>query len=133
MHRDPEAGFAWLYDGNTFWTYDDPVEIARKMDYVDRTGLGGAMAWSLDGDTPDGELMTAIDRNLGEKCFREGLRNESGGEPRTPPARGPGHHPSRRRRAPLRCWLRDLTHRVGTTPARNPATAPMELSSRGDA
>lgn len=64
IHRDPEAGFAWIYDGNTFWTFDDPVEIARKMDYVNRTGLGGAMVWSMDGDTPDGELMTAIDQNL---------------------------------------------------------------------
>ncbi|WP_019855474.1 glycoside hydrolase family 18 protein [Actinopolyspora mortivallis] len=64
LHRDEQAGFAWLFDGNTFWTFDDPVEIARKMDYVNDHSLGGAMIWSLDGDTPDGELMTAIDRNL---------------------------------------------------------------------
>ncbi|SFT47962.1 chitinase [Actinopolyspora lacussalsi subsp. righensis] len=64
IHRDEQAGFAWLFDGNTFWTFDDPVEIARKMDYVNGNGLGGAMIWSLDGDTADGELMTAIDENL---------------------------------------------------------------------
>ncbi|MGJ7908764.1 glycoside hydrolase family 18 protein [Actinopolyspora sp. H202] len=64
LHRDEQAGFAWLYDGNTFWTFDDPVEIARKMDYVNSNALGGAMIWSLDGDTADGELMTAIDENL---------------------------------------------------------------------
>lgn len=64
LHRDEQAGFAWLFDGNTFWTFDDPVEIARKMEYVNGNGLGGAMIWSLDGDTADGELMTAIDENL---------------------------------------------------------------------
>ncbi|NYH79313.1 chitinase [Actinopolyspora biskrensis] len=64
LHRDEEAGFAWLFDGDTFWTFDDPTEIARKMGYVNDNGLGGAMIWSLDGDTADGELMTAVDQNL---------------------------------------------------------------------
>jgi chitinase len=32
--------------------------------YVRNLGLGGAMFWSLDGDTPDGELITAVDRGL---------------------------------------------------------------------
>ncbi|MER7076955.1 chitinase [Saccharopolyspora kobensis] len=65
LHRDEQAGFAWLFDGTTFWTYDDPTEIKRKVDYLKKQGLGGAMIWSLDGDTPDGELMTALHTALG--------------------------------------------------------------------
>ncbi|MDA3647780.1 glycoside hydrolase family 18 protein [Saccharopolyspora indica] len=65
LHRDEQAGFAWLFDGTTFWTYDDPTEIKRKVDYLKKQGLGGAMIWSLDGDTPEGELMTALHTALG--------------------------------------------------------------------
>ncbi|MFI9816993.1 glycoside hydrolase family 18 protein [Saccharothrix variisporea] len=60
VHRDPKAGHAWLFDGTTFWTWDDPVEIKRKGRYVAERGLGGAMIWSLDGDTADGELIRAL-------------------------------------------------------------------------
>ncbi|QUH06432.1 glycoside hydrolase family 18 protein [Saccharopolyspora erythraea] len=65
LHRDEQAGFAWLFDGTTFWTYDDPTEIKRKMAYVKQKALGGAMVWSMDGDTPQGELMAAIHQGLG--------------------------------------------------------------------
>ncbi|HEY8373043.1 MAG TPA: glycoside hydrolase family 18 chitinase [Pseudonocardiaceae bacterium] len=64
LHRDATAGHAWLFDGTTFWTFDDPVEMARKADYVRSQGLGGVMIWSVDGDTADGELMTALDSGL---------------------------------------------------------------------
>ncbi|NUT96761.1 MAG: glycoside hydrolase family 18 protein [Saccharothrix sp.] len=60
VHRDPKAGHAWLFDGTTFWTWDDPVELKRKGRYVAERGLGGAMIWSLDGDTADGELIRAL-------------------------------------------------------------------------
>lgn len=65
LHRDEKAGFAWLYDGTTFWTFDDAAEITRKVEYLKQQGLGGAMVWSMDGDTPEGELMTAIHNALG--------------------------------------------------------------------
>ncbi|MER7533191.1 glycoside hydrolase family 18 protein [Streptomyces sp. NPDC097704] len=64
LHRDPKNGHAWLFDGTTLWTYDDPAVLRTKASYVRQRGLGGAMVWSLDGDTPDGELITAIDRGL---------------------------------------------------------------------
>ncbi|MGW1121768.1 glycosyl hydrolase family 18 protein, partial [Streptomyces tanashiensis] len=54
----------WLFDGTTLWTYDDPTVLRAKASYVRQHGLGGAMVWSLDGDTADGELITAIDRGL---------------------------------------------------------------------
>ncbi|MHA4815225.1 glycoside hydrolase family 18 protein [Streptomyces aculeolatus] len=63
VHRDKESGHAWLFDGSTFWTYDDPKVIAQKAEYIDDRNLGGAMVWSLDGDD-DGELYRVLDRGL---------------------------------------------------------------------
>ncbi len=64
VHRDTKAGFAWLFDGTTFWTWDDPIEMKRKAQYISHRNLGGAMIWSLDGDTANGELISALHRNL---------------------------------------------------------------------
>ncbi|MEU5658138.1 glycoside hydrolase family 18 protein [Streptomyces sp. NPDC047737] len=64
VHRDARNGHAWLFDGSTLWTYDDPSVLRAKTSYIRDRGLGGAMFWSLDGDTDDGELMTAVDRGL---------------------------------------------------------------------
>ena len=57
---DKRAGAAWLFDGTTFWTLDDPAVMAQKAQYVRRNKLGGLMFWELSGDTPDGELIGAI-------------------------------------------------------------------------
>ena len=65
LHRDAQSGHAWLFNGSTFWTYDDPVEIARKTAWITANGLGGAMIWSMDGDTPSGELMAAVHQGIG--------------------------------------------------------------------
>ncbi|MFJ4713844.1 glycoside hydrolase family 18 protein [Streptomyces sp. NPDC088785] len=65
LHRDARDGHAWLFDGTTLWTYDDPRVLTQKSRYVKAEGLGGAMFWSLDGDTPDGELVRTVDRVLG--------------------------------------------------------------------
>ncbi|MEV4615340.1 glycosyl hydrolase family 18 protein [Kitasatospora sp. NPDC049258] len=64
IYRDPVAGFAYLYNGSVFYTYDDPTEIARKTAWIKAQGLGGAMVWSFDGDTANGELMTAVSNGL---------------------------------------------------------------------
>src|SRR5215208_2894006 len=56
-HEDTVAGAAWLFDGTTFWTFDDAPVMAAKADYVRRNRLGGIMFWELSGDTPDGELI----------------------------------------------------------------------------
>ena len=65
VHRDVRNGHAWLFDGTTLWTYDDPQVLRAKTSYIRERGLGGAMFWSLDGDTDDGELMAAVARGLG--------------------------------------------------------------------
>lgn len=59
-HADRRAGAAWLFDGTTFWTVDDPRVLQDKARYVRRNDLGGIMFWELSGDTPDGELIDAI-------------------------------------------------------------------------
>jgi chitinase len=59
-HEDSSAGAAWLFDGTTFWTFDDPPIMRAKAEYTRQHGLGGIMFWELSGDTLDGELIGAI-------------------------------------------------------------------------
>src|SRR6266540_5614675 len=59
-HEDSAAGAAWLFDGTTFWTFDDPPIMAAKAEYARQHRLGGIMFWELSGDTPEGELIAAI-------------------------------------------------------------------------
>lgn len=63
-YTDSDAKASWFFDGTTFWTYDSPPIIGDKMSYVKQKGLGGAMVWELDGDTPDGELINAVYNGL---------------------------------------------------------------------
>jgi chitinase len=56
--RDPKTKAMWIFDGKTWWNYDDPEVIAAKMVYIKQKKLGGVMFWSLDGD--DGTLIRAI-------------------------------------------------------------------------
>ncbi|GAA4708259.1 glycoside hydrolase family 18 protein [Phytohabitans rumicis] len=65
VHRDLRAGHAWLFDGTTFWTYDDPIVVAQKSLYIRAKGLGGAMVWSLDGDDDQATLTKTISHTLG--------------------------------------------------------------------
>jgi chitinase len=60
VHRDPQAGFAWLFDGTTFWTYDDPLVLLQKTFYIRRERLGGAMVWELSGDDANATLTKTI-------------------------------------------------------------------------
>src|SRR5919107_929571 len=60
LYRDRRAGHSWLFDGSTFWTYDDPVQIRQKTAYIRAARLGGAMMWSLDGDDATASLTRAV-------------------------------------------------------------------------
>jgi chitinase len=64
LYRDEMAGHSWLYDGTTFWTYDDPAQILAKTAYIRSEGLGGAMVWSLDGDDENATLTRTISAGL---------------------------------------------------------------------
>ncbi len=55
---------AWLFDGTNFWTYDDPQTFCYKTAYIRHNELRGVMFWDLTGDTPNGELISAIDKGL---------------------------------------------------------------------
>ena len=62
--RDTQAQANWIFNGTTFWTFDDPLTLQTKMTYVKNRGLGGAMLWELSNDTTDGELITALFNGL---------------------------------------------------------------------
>jgi chitinase len=61
---DPVTQSDWIYDGTTFWSFDDPRMLAIKTQYVKTMRLGGVMYWSLDGDDASGTLATAIYNGL---------------------------------------------------------------------
>jgi chitinase len=61
---DGKAFAAWLFDGTTFWTFDDPIVMKHKAHYVLKNDLGGIMFWELSGDTPNGELIEALAEGL---------------------------------------------------------------------
>ena len=60
VYRDVEAGHAWLFNGTTFWNFDDPVVLLQKALYVRTQRLGGTMVWSLDGDDADATLTKTL-------------------------------------------------------------------------
>jgi chitinase len=64
LYRDWRAGNSWLFDGTTFWTYDDPAQMLQKTYYIRSKGLGGAMVWSLDGDDSNASLTKTISAGL---------------------------------------------------------------------
>jgi len=59
-YRDPKSQAPWIYDGKSFWTFDDPDSIRAKLKYARKQGLGGAMVWELSNDSADGVLLRAM-------------------------------------------------------------------------
>ena len=76
--RDPRSQAPWIFDGQQFWTYDDPVSVRYKVSYAERQRLGGVMIWELSGDTADGELLDsawrALHHPLKERVFARAER-----------------------------------------------------------
>jgi chitinase len=64
VYRDPKSMAPWLFDGSTFWTYDDELSIAAKIKYAKQQALGGVMIWELSGDTSDGKLLKTVSDQL---------------------------------------------------------------------
>jgi chitinase len=60
VHRDLRAGHAWLFDGTTLWTFDDPLVVLQKTLYIRHQRLGGAMVWELSGDDANATLTKVI-------------------------------------------------------------------------
>ena len=59
LYRDPRSKAPWLYDGNTFWTYEDPTSVRFKVSFAMREQLAGVMAWELSEDAADASLLKA--------------------------------------------------------------------------
>jgi chitinase len=70
VYRDPVSLTPWLFDGDAFWTFDDPVSVQAKASYVADHRLGGIMIWELSDDTRQGALLTAAHRGFAEKQLR---------------------------------------------------------------
>ncbi|MUK01468.1 chitinase [Vibrio cholerae] len=62
---DPQLGAAWRYDGDTWWSYDNPETLRLKSEYILEKGLGGGMWWDLAGNR-DGSLLTVLSDHLRE-------------------------------------------------------------------
>ncbi len=93
VHRLGPSQAPWLYDGSSFWTYEDAISIAYKVDYVEHHRLGGVMIWELSGDTADGTLLRAAYGRLlhpvpvnGVEVGMGGTAAENIGEPAGVPA-----------------------------------------------
>ena len=57
LYRDPVSKTPWLFDGDSFWTYDDPTSVRAKASFARSEHLGGLMLWELSEDTPDASLL----------------------------------------------------------------------------
>ena len=55
---DPAAGASWRYDGDQWWSYDDPTSVEAKSTWLAAGGFGGAMWWDITGDR-DNDLAGA--------------------------------------------------------------------------
>ena len=64
QYVDADAKARWIYNGNTFWSFDDPATIADKMAYAKVQALGGAFLWDFSGDDAQGALLAAISDGL---------------------------------------------------------------------
>jgi chitinase len=77
VYRDPKSMAPWLFDGTTFWTYDDELSIGAKVRYAKESGLRGIMIWELSGDTADGKLLKTIAAELGRHDEAGGTGHEA--------------------------------------------------------
>jgi chitinase len=81
-YRDPNSMAPWLFDGSTFWTYDDETSIGAKLEYARQEALGGVMIWDLSGDTADGKLLKTISKQF--RNYNDGDDNDDSAGSETP-------------------------------------------------
>ena len=60
---DDEAKASFLFNGNSFISYDDEESLKHKCAYVCQEGIGGIFYWSHSGDTT-GTLLRSIGKAL---------------------------------------------------------------------
>jgi len=64
VFREPRSRAPWLYDGTSFWTFEDPVSVSYKASYASHARLGGIMIWELGEDTEEATLLNAAWHSL---------------------------------------------------------------------
>ena len=64
LFRDPNSMAPWLYDGDSFWTFEDATSIRTKARFARDEGLGGVMVWELSEDSDDATLLHAAEAGL---------------------------------------------------------------------
>lgn len=98
FYREARSQSPWLFDGNTFWTYDDPTSIRFKASYAYHERLGGVMIWELSGDTEDAELLGIAYKSLHEPLdaavFKPRVRTRPARKPAPRPAPKPAVKPT---------------------------------------
>ena len=60
VFREARSQAPWIFDGKTFWTYEDAVSVRYKVSYAANQRLGGVMIWELSEDTADAELLRTV-------------------------------------------------------------------------
>ncbi|QHN03267.1 glycoside hydrolase family 18 protein [Granulicella sp. WH15] len=64
VFREPDSQNPWLFDGDAFWTYDDPASVRHKADYATQQHLGGLMIWELGEDNATATLLESAYQGL---------------------------------------------------------------------
>lgn len=57
---------AYLFNGNTFISYEDKEALQEKVNYIQNKDLAGAMVWQYSQDAEDG-IITFLTEHLNEK------------------------------------------------------------------
>jgi chitinase len=63
-YRDSASQSPYMFNGSSFWTYEDPASIKFKMMYVKNQKLAGVMIWNLEQDLSNGTLFSAVASGL---------------------------------------------------------------------
>ncbi|WP_068777347.1 glycoside hydrolase family 18 protein [Paenibacillus sp. FJAT-26967] len=64
-YYDEQAKAAYLFDGETFISYEDKEALKEKIAYIKAKNLGGAMVWEYSQDSEDG-IMKYLGDHLNE-------------------------------------------------------------------
>jgi chitinase len=76
-HWSTTAQAPWLYNGSQhiFFSYDDPLSLGIKADFVRHEHLRGVMIWVLGEDDPGNSLMNALVSHLAPQGSPQHARN----------------------------------------------------------
>ena len=65
LDTQAKAMFVYSPTQRVFITYDDPITVKEKCNYVLAQNLGGIMTWELSGDSLDNDISKTVWTTLG--------------------------------------------------------------------